>query len=134
MHGGWIRVYRKFTQWEWYSDINVSRVFFHLLLTSNYKEARWKGQLIMPGDKVTSWQHLADETGLSVQNVRTAIDKLKLTGEITSKTTNKFTIISIVNWRKYQDESFLDNKVINNQTNKRLTINQQTTNKQLTIN
>lgn len=134
MAGGWVKVYREFTSWEWYSDVNVSRVFFHLLLTVNHKETKWQGQIIKPGEKVTSWQHLADETGLSVQNVRTAIVKLKSTGEITSRSTNKFTVISIVNWRKYQDEGFPDNEVNNNQNNKRATNGQQATNKQLTTN
>ena len=134
MAGGWVKVYRDSTNWEWYSDINVSRVFFHLLLTANHKETRWQGQIIKPGEKVTSWQHLADETGLTVQNVRTAINKLKSTGEITSRSTNKNTVISIVNWRKYQDEGFPDNEVTNKQINKRVTNEQQTANKQLTTN
>ena len=59
-------------------------------------------------------------TGLSVQNVRTSLNKLKSTHEITSKTTNKYTYITINNFNDYQE------------TTNKLTNNQQTTNKQLT--
>ena len=134
MAGGWVKVYREFVSWEWYSDINVSRVFFHLLLTVNHKEIKWQGQTLKAGEKVTSWQHLADETGLSVQNVRTAIVKLKSTGEITTRSTNKFTVISVVNWRKYQDEGLSDNTADNTQINNPATNGQQTGNKQITTN
>lgn len=134
MAGGWIKVYREFTSWEWYSDVNVSRVFFHLLLTVNHKETKWQGQVIGVGQRVTSLQHLADETGLSVQNVRTALNKLKSTGEITSRSTNKNTVISIVNWGKYQDEGFPDNTQDNTLDNKQATSKPQTSNKQLTTN
>ena len=36
---GWISLYRKFTEWEWYTDANTMRVFLHLLLKANiYKQ------------------------------------------------------------------------------------------------
>lgn len=108
MAGGWVKVYREFTEWEWYSNVNVSRVFFHLLLTANHKETKWQGQVILPGQKVTSYENLAAETNLSVKQVRVALDKLKASGTVAVKRTNRFSIISIVNWRKYQDEGFPD--------------------------
>ena len=50
-------------------------------------------------------------TGLSVQNVRTSLNKLKSTHEITSKTTNKYTYITINNFNDYQETT---NKLTNN--------------------
>tara|TARA_R110002012_G_scaffold262505_1_gene444817 strand:+ start:20086 stop:20598 length:513 start_codon:yes stop_codon:yes gene_type:complete len=52
------------------------------------------------------------------------LKKLKSTGEITSKSTSKYSIISIACYDKYQDD--------NKQNNINLTDKQQTTNKQLT--
>ena len=103
MQNGWVKVYRDFTRWEWYSDIKTARVFFHLLLTVNHKAARWKGIDIQPGQRVVSMQHLADETGLSIKEVRNAINKLKITNDVETKGASKYTLISVVNWRKYQD-------------------------------
>ena len=62
------------------------------------------GNIVKPGQTITSYQQLANATGLSVQNVRTALKKLIKTGDITVKTTNKFTIISVVEWEKYQEK------------------------------
>ena len=34
--------------------------------------------------------------------IRTALNKLKSTGEVASESTNRYTIITVVNWEKYQ--------------------------------
>lgn len=62
--------------------------------------------------------------------VRIALNKLKLTSEITSKSTNKYTLITIENFDLYQTrEENLTSKTTSNITNK-----QQTNNKQITTN
>ena len=52
----------------------------------------------MTGRKV-----LSEQTGLSERQIRTALDHLKSTGEVTIKTTNKYSLITIVNYGKFQD-------------------------------
>ena len=131
---GWIKVHRKLVNWEWYNDINVKVVFLHLLLTANHKEKQWKGQTILRGQKLTSIEHLADDVGLTIQQTRTALKKLKSTHEITIKTTNKNTLITIEKFNNYQFEIDEDNKQNNKQFNNLITNNQQTNNKQITTN
>lgn len=131
---GWIKVHRKLVDWEWYNDINVKVVFLHLLLTANHKEKQWKGQTILRGQKLTSIEHLADDVGLTIQQTRTALKKLKSTHEITIKTTNKNTLITIEKFNNYQFETDEDNKQNNKQFNNLITNNQQTNNKQITTN
>lgn len=131
---GWIKVHRKLVDWEWYNDINVKVVFLHLLLTANHKEKQWKGQTILRGQKLTSIEHLADDVGLTFQQTRTALKKLKSTHEITIKTTNKNTLITIEKFNNYQFEIDEDNKQNNKQFNNLITNNQQTNNKQITTN
>lgn len=101
---GWICLHRKFTEWEWYTDENTMRVFLHLLLKANYYDNRWQGHEIKRGQLITSYSHLAEELKLSVHQVRTALNKLKMTNEITIKTSNKFTLITIEKYSVYQDE------------------------------
>lgn len=127
---GWIKIHRQILNWEWYKDINVKILFIHLLLTANHQEKNWKGQLVKRGQKLTSLQHLANETGLTLQQTRTALIKLKSTGEITYTTTNKYTLVTIAKYNDYQftDEN-IASKITNNQTNE-----QQTNNKQITTN
>lgn len=123
---GFIKLHRKLIEWEWYSDINVTRVFIHCLLEANHKDNKWRGQVIKRGSFITSYEKLAIATTLTVQQVRTALNKLKSTSEITYKSTSYNSIITINNWDKYQ----LDNK----QNNKQITNEQQTNNKQITTN
>jgi biotin operon repressor len=128
MHRGFITLHRKIVDWEWYSDANVFRIFTHLILTANWEPKKWKGVPVKRGQKITSIQHMAEETGLTEQSVRTAIKKLKLTGELTTEATNKYTLVTLINYDFYQDkENQLTNKTTRNLTNE-----QQTTNKQLT--
>ena len=98
----WIKLHRQITEWEWYSDNNCFRVFVHLLLKANYKEKRYKGIELKVGSVITSRDVLSRETGLSSQQIRTALTKLISTSEITSVTSSKGTIIQIVNFEKYQ--------------------------------
>lgn len=99
---GWIKIHRQILEWEWYSDNNSFRVFLHLLLKANHKQKRYKGLELKIGTVITSRDILAIETGLSVQQIRTALDKLKSTDEITIKTSSQGTIIEVVNYAKYQ--------------------------------
>lgn len=99
---GWIKLHRQILEWEWYEDINCFRLFTHLLLKANHKEKRYKGIVVKAGQIVTSRDLLAQETGLSSQQVRTALTKLKSTNEITSVTSSQGTIIEVVNYEKYQ--------------------------------
>jgi len=117
---GWIKIHRQILDWEWYSDNNAFRVFMHLILKANHKEKRYKGIELKSGSVVTSRDILAMETGLSVRQIRTALDKLKTTNEVTIKTSSKGTIIQVVNYEKYQIET-------NEKTSDRPTSDQQTT-------
>lgn len=120
---GYIRIYRKMTEWEWYKDYKTLVIFLHLLLLVNWKPGRFMGREVPAGACVTSIRHLAESTGLSVKSVRTALDHLKKTNEIGIETANRFTMIFIKNWGKYQGEE---------QSNGKQTANKrQTTGKQL---
>ncbi|MCP4354671.1 MAG: hypothetical protein GY793_03360 [Proteobacteria bacterium] len=128
---GYIKLYRQIVDWEWYDDINMSRLFIHLLLKANFQDARWKGVLVKKGSLITSLDSLSQQTGLSIQNVRTCLTRLKKSKEITIKTTSKFRIITVVSYDLYQS----DNKQVTGKqqaTNNQVTSNQQTNNKQLT--
>lgn len=127
---GFIKLHRKLVAWGWYQDYVVKDVFLHLLLTANFKDTSWRKQELKAGQLVTSYKQLADNLGFSVQQIRTAVDKLKSTGEITTKSTNKYTIITVVNWEDYQSyEDFVTSNTTSATTN-----NQQTNNKQITNN
>jgi len=119
---GWIKLHRQILEWEWYSDNNCFRLFLHLLLKANHKERRFKGMELEIGTIVTSRDLLARETGLTGQQIRTALNKIILTNEITSVSSPQGTIIQIVNYEKYQ---IATNEITNEQptSNQRITTN-----------
>lgn len=124
----YLKMFRKMVFWEWYTDVNTTKLFLHCLLMANWKPGRWKGISYKRGQFFTSIDNLSKETGLTVQEVRTALDHLKATNEITSESTNRYTLITVVSFEKYQGEQQA-NQQANQQTNNKQATNKQQQNK-----
>jgi hypothetical protein len=131
---GFVKVFRSFTEWEWYDQSETVHLFLHLLLKANHKPNKWRGYQIDRGQLITSIDHLSKQLGLSVQTVRTVLKRLELTGEITRQSTNRNTMITICNYDDYQSNSDDANKPDNNPDDIDLTNDQQTPNNQVTTN
>ena len=101
----YIKLHRKFLEWEWYRNEHTKNLFIHCLLKANWKESKFEGNVIQRGSFVSSIDILANETGLTSDEVRTAIKHLICTGEITKQSTNKYTVFSVVNYDLYQPVS-----------------------------
>ncbi|MBQ6501212.1 MAG: hypothetical protein IJI87_07560 [Mogibacterium sp.] len=125
---GYIKLHRSMLKWEWLDDPITCQVWIYCLLRANYEAQRWHGEIIQPGQFVTSLSHMAKELGISVQNVRTAILHLKSTHELTSQVTKSATLITVEKWAQYQSAG---DKVTNHLTHE-LTSDQQGANKELT--
>ena len=85
-NNGFIKLHRKFLNWQWYTEPNVMRVFLHLLLKATFKEFKWKEENISKGQVVVGRK------------------KLERSGEITVKSTNKYSVITIRKWDFFQNE------------------------------
>ena len=112
---GWLKLKRSMLKWEWYGDPNVVLVFLDLLLNATYEPGKYRGYTLKPGDVIWGRIAAADRIGISQQQARTALEKLQLTNEITIKTTNKFSIISISNWLEHQADNQQNNHPITNE-------------------
>lgn len=122
MAEGYVKMYRSVLDWEWYSDEAATRLFIHLLLTVNYLPGRFRGEEVEPGSTITSLDNLAGELGWNRSKLRRTLDKLKATGEVTTKTTNHWTTVTLGNWAKYQGcDQQTDQQTANRPTNNRPT-------------
>jgi len=112
MNQGWIKLHRRLLEWEWYSDVNTTRLFIHCLLRANHSDTKWKGQDIKRGQFLTSLETLSRETRLTVSQVRTSLHKLESTGEIASKSQARSRAITVLEYDTWQGNDKLDSKVI----------------------
>lgn len=122
---GYIKLHRKILDWEWFDDANAFRLFITILLMANWKSKKWRGRTIPRGSLWTTIDTLATKTGLTYQQTRTALFKLKSTGEITDEVTNAGRLITVVNYEVYQDDA---EKITDESTDER-TGKQQTNNR-----
>lgn len=116
----YIKLYRSFLDWEWYKNINTKVLFVHMLLKANWKDGKFEGKIIPRGSFVSSLSKLADETDLTIREVRTAILHLESSGELTINRHSKYSVFTIKNYNYYQKN---DNQL----TNKRHSVDIQTT-------
>jgi DNA-binding transcriptional MerR regulator len=123
---GWIKIHRKFLEWEWFNKSEAVHLFMYMLLKANHKDGKWQGIQVKRGQFISSLGNISNATGISIQTIRTILKKLEKTNEIEVKSTSQFTIVTISKYDCYQEQ--------NDETNKPLTNNQQATNKQLTTN
>jgi hypothetical protein len=90
--------------WEWYQDSQTFHFFCHCILKANHTEKKWMGIMIERGQFVASRATLSGETGITVKAIRTIEDRLVSSNNILVKSTNKFSVYTIVNYDEYQEQ------------------------------
>ena len=110
MKNGFIKINRSLLNWEWYHDDITLRVFLHCLLNANWEDKNWEGMTVKRGQFVTSQAKLAKELSTNRQPIRRALSNLKSTNELTITSTAKYTIITVVNYDKYQATNQVSNQ------------------------
>ncbi len=125
MNHGYVRFWRKSLDAGWLKNHKLWAFWSYCLLKATYREydAIVGLQIVhlFPGQFIFGLKKASVETGLTIQEIRTIIEFLKKAGNLTIKSTNKYSIISIINWDIYQGRDDDEQQA-----------NQQTTNKQLT--
>ena len=82
---GWFKTYRAITEWEWFTDGNTLKLWIYLLAKANYKDSHYMGIEIKRGQLITGRKKLAEALRMSEQQVRTCLERLQETNEITIK-------------------------------------------------
>lgn len=138
VNGGWVKLYRELKSksiWQ-LSSPEQKVVLITILLLANHEENKWewKGEQFTckPGQLITSLNSLVRECGdgVSIQNVRTALDRFEKLGFLTNVSTKTGRLITVLNWEKYQGNDSVTNKG----SHKEVTKTSQRANKELTPN
>src|SRR3990167_1072029 len=127
---GWIKIYRQSLNSSVWENPKVWFVWCWCLMKANHQPTEFpfngKDIRLLTGEFLTGRDRaIAELPGISSQSWRTAITYLKSTNRITTKVTNKFTIISICKWEDYQGK--VTSEVTSNLTNQQPTSNQPVT-------
>ena len=128
MNTGWIKIYRSLLHWEWSDVPEMVALWVRLIIRATHEDTQWHGVTISRGQLVTTTAKLAAESGLSPQQVRTCLDRLKASNQINTQTTNKYTIITICKYEAYQETETTEKQTNGKQTTRK----QQTNNTQAT--
>lgn len=103
---GWVKLYRSSIRNGWLSNRKLWVFWTYCLMKAMHKKTRvfvgFERVELMPGQFVFGLKKASIQTGLSVQNIRTCLRHLKTLQNLTVKSTNRYSIITIVNWERYQ--------------------------------
>jgi len=106
MNRGYVRLWRKSLDAGWIRNHKLWAFWTYCLMKASHKEYDAIVGLqvvhLMPGQFIFGLRVASRETGLSIRQIRTILDFLRKAGNLTIKTTNKFSIITVINWPTYQ--------------------------------
>ena len=97
-----VKLDRNIKDWRWFKNRNVLQVWIWLLVSVNIKPHDFENETIQPGEVATSRKTIAAATGLTERQVRSAIDALKKTGEVSVRIRARYQVITILRWSLYQ--------------------------------
>lgn len=103
-------------RYKWFHNPNVYALIGHMIDLAAFKDHEWEGIELKAGQFVGGRKMLAGETGLTEQEVRTALGILKKSKLLTIKSTNKYSIYTLTKWRVWQEEDYKTNQQINQHT------------------
>lgn len=120
---GWVKLWRKLKDKGFYRKSTYIHLWIHLLLSANHqqKEFVWNGNtiIIKEGQLLTGRKELSEQTGIPQTTIERILNYLENEHQIGQQKTTKYRLITIINWKDYQQ---MDSKV----DNKRTTNGQQT--------
>jgi hypothetical protein len=134
MHRGYTKHWRKRWEKDYCKDHLLWVMMDYFIDHANYKDT----EIFFPnigtiplkrGEHIFSTVKLAEKLGVDRQRVRSKLKILKNIKFLTSRPTNRYTKVFVINYDTYQPQDMQ----VNQQTNQQLTSTQPATNQQLTI-
>lgn len=103
--GGYVKVSRRLLDSDLIHEPVTFTVFMFLLLSANYRAGEYCGQQILRGEAVTSYPRIASAAGVTQRQARTALSKLVKSGRVSVRRYPKFSVVTLLNYDKYQSVS-----------------------------
>lgn len=109
MERGFVKLWRKTLDSGLLQHPTACQLFCYLLLKASHKPRKQfvSGAVfdLQPGDVIFGRVKVAAELNMTEKQARTALEVLKKLGVVAARGASKCTVVSLVNWRRYQQES-----------------------------
>ena len=117
---GWIKIHRKMLENPIIcKDSEHLSIWMYLLLNATHKEvpAIFKGKkiILQPGQLITGRKIMSQKLKIKESKIYRVINEYKSEHQIEQQTSNQNSLISIVNWHKYQQSEQQIEQPVNNQ-------------------
>jgi DNA-binding transcriptional MerR regulator len=124
MNRGYVKLWRKSLDAGWIKNHKLWAFWTWCLMKASHKDydaiVGLQAVHLIPGQFIFGLYVASKETGLTIREIRTILDLLKKTENLTIKTTNKFSVVTIINWPTYQGDDSENDKLNDKQrANKR---------------
>lgn len=117
MRNGWVKLHRKIIENPVANKPNYLALWVWILLLANHQENKfmWNGEtiIIKEGQLLCGRKELSMKSGISPSTVERILNYLENEHQIEQQKTNKFRVITVINWKEYQKT---DNKMDNRWT------------------
>lgn len=100
----YIKLDRNILDWRWFKSPKTLAVWLWLLINANTTPHEFRKETIQRGEKATSRKTISKDTGLTEREVRTALEHLKSTGEVSVRYGSDYQVITILRYNYYQDK------------------------------
>lgn len=105
-----IKLDRSILEWPYFSAPKTAHMYLYLLLKANIRDKFFMGVKIPRGSLAASRETISRETGLSVQDQRTAVKHMVANGDIHVTRHSRFMVYEIVNYDYWQENKKVKEK------------------------
>lgn len=128
MNRGYIKLWRKMDESGLLQNPVVLQLFCYVILKASHKKTKILVNNnvveLEPGQLIFGRKRAAEDLNQSEQSIRTALETLKKMKIVTSKPTNRYSLITVENWALYQGDDQQSNQQDNQEPNQQVTSNQ----------
>lgn len=115
---GWVKIHRKILDNPSLRRLEYLGLWVYILLSVNHVQTRelfaGKEITLNPGQGIFSTPSLAEQMGLSVSKVRRILESFESEQQIEQLKTPRGTVITVLNWGKYQQREQPNEQLVNN--------------------
>lgn len=103
---GYIKLFRSLIHNTYYRQSEYIHLWVHLLMHAAIEKQYVHNICLKPGQLITGRKRLSHDTGISESKIQRILSKFESDEQIMQHTTNKYRVITIINWTLFQQDLY----------------------------